>query len=208
LILWLYNKEGGLAMKNSGYEAWKARLEFFNKEYPFGPIQKFTNEEGRLHRDDGPAYISPTRICWYKDGRKHGIDADKFGSVSFYYENIRIPPKFYYKPEELTLFEVLAHANTEVRFVGMKIIGMDKVLKHKNTKIVHKDDSKGQVLFKIHGIFNDPVCYVKVVNSTAELDGTYKNYYLCVPPHMKTCQEAVAWTFRLEADEYVPQQET
>ena len=59
-------------MKNKGFDAWVARLNWFKDEYPFGPIQKFTNEEGRLHRDDGPAYITPTRITWYKDGRKHG----------------------------------------------------------------------------------------------------------------------------------------
>jgi hypothetical protein len=195
-------------MKNTGYEAWKSRLDFFNKEYPFGPIQKFTNEEGRLHRDDGPALITPTRITWYKDGRKHGIDADKYGSVSYYYENIRIPPNYFYKPEKLTLSEVLQHQNTEVRFVGMKILGMEKVITDKRTKIIHKDEKKGQILFQIKGIFQDPVCYVKVVNSTAEIDGSFKDYYLCVPPTMRTCQEAVAWTFRMDADEYAPSQET
>ena len=64
-------------MKNTGFEAWKARLEWFKGEFPFGPIQRFTNEEGNLHRDDGPALITPTRITHYKNGRKHGIDADK-----------------------------------------------------------------------------------------------------------------------------------
>lgn len=195
-------------MKNKGFDAWVARLNWFKDEYPFGPIQRFTNEEGRLHRDDGPAYITPTRITWYKDGRKHGIDADKYGSLFYYYENIRVPPHYITKPESLTLQEVLAHVNTEVRFVGMKIVGMDKVMNDKKTKIIHRDEQKGQVLFQIKGIFQDPVCYVKVVNSTQEPDGTFKDYYLCVPPDVKTCKQAVAWTFRLEEQEYQPGQET
>ena len=195
-------------MKNKGFDAWMARLNWFKEEYPFGPIQKFTNEEGRLHRDDGPAYITPTRITWYRDGRKHGIDADKYGSLFYYYENIRVPPHFITKPDSITLKEVLAHPNTEVRFVGMKIVGMDKVMNDKSTKIIHRDEEKNQVLFQIKGIFTDPVSYVKVVNSTQEPDGTYKDYYLCVPPNMKTCQQAVAWTFRMEAKEYAPSQET
>ena len=90
----------------------------------------------------------------------------------------------------------------------MKIVGMDKVMNDRKTKIIHRDEKKGQVLFQVKGIFNDPISYVKVVNSTAEPDGTYKDYYLCVPPEMQTCQQAVAWTFRLNADEYAPSQET
>ena len=195
-------------MKNKGFDAWKARLDFFSTEYPFGPIQRFTNEEGNLHKDDGPAYITPTRITWYRNGRKHGLDADKWGSISYYYEGVRIPPHFYTKPESLSITEVLAHTNTEVRYVGIKIVGMDRVLESKNTTIIHKDKQKNQILFQIKGIFEEPVSYVKVVNSTQEPDGTYKDYYLCVPPDMKTCQQAVAWTFRLEEQEYQPGQET
>ena len=195
-------------MKNNGFDAWKARLDFFSTEYPFGPIQRFTNEEGNLHKDDGPAYITPTRITWYRNGRKHGLDADKWGSISYYYEGVRIPPHFYTKPESLSITEVLAHTNTEVRYVGIKIVGMDRVLESNNTTIIHKDKQKNQILFQIKGIFEEPVSYVKVVNSTQEPDGTYKDYYLCVPPDMKTCQQAVAWTFRLEEQEYQPGQET
>ena len=200
--------KGFLTMKNKGFDAWKARLDFFSKEYPFGPIQRFTNEEGNLHKDDGPAYITPTRITWYKNGRKHGLDADKWGSISYYYEGVRIPPHFFTKPESLSITEVLSHANTEVRYVGIKIVGMDKVLESNRTTLIHKDEEKNQILFQIKGIFEEPVSYVKVVNSTQEPDGTYKDYYLCVPPDMKTCQQAVAWTFRLEEQEYQPEQET
>jgi hypothetical protein len=195
-------------MKNKGFDAWKARLDFFSKEYPFGPITRFTNEEGRLHKDDGPAYITPTRITWYKNGRKHGLDADKWGSINYYYEGVRIPPHFFTKPESLSITEVLSHANTEVRYVGIKIVGMDKVLESNRTTIIHKDEEKNQILFQIKGIFEEPVSYVKVVNSTQEPDGTYKDYYLSVPPTVKTCQQAVAWTFRLEENEYHPEQET
>jgi len=195
-------------MKNNGFDAWKARLDFFSTEYPFGPITRFTNEEGNLHKDDGPAYITPTRITWYRNGKKHGLDADKWGSISYYYEGVRIPPHFYTKPDSLTITEVLAHPNTEVRYVGIKIVGMDRVLDSENTTIIHKDKQKNQILFQIKGIFDEPVSYVKVVNSTQEPDGTYKDYYLCVPPTVKTCQQAVAWTFRLEEQEYQPEQET
>lgn len=195
-------------MKNSGFEAWKARLEYMEKEFPFGPTQKFTNEDGNLHRDDGPAFISPTRIIYYINGRKHGIDADKYGSINYYYENIRIPSHYFTKPENLSVEEVLEHKNAEVRYVGMKIIGMDKILSHKGTRIVHKDTKKDMILFQFDGGLTEPINYLKVVNSTQESDGSYKNYYLCVPPDMKTCKQAVAWTFGIDEKKYNPSQET
>ncbi len=84
-------------MKNTGFNSWKARLEFMGQEFPFTKpeegIVTIKNEEGRLHADNEPAWRSPTRIIWYRDGRKHGIDADIHGSITYYYENIRIPPK-------------------------------------------------------------------------------------------------------------------
>lgn len=44
----------------------------------------------------------------------------------------------------------------------------------------------------------------EVVNSTAEPDGTFKTYYLTTPGNMRTCREAVAWTFALSEDQYKP----
>lgn len=206
-------------MKNTGFNAWKARLDYMNKEFPFSKpeegIVTIKNEEGRLHADHEPAWRSPTRIMWYRDGRKHGVDADIYGSITYYYENIRIPPKYHQAvadPELLTVEEVLKHTNQEVRYVGMKIVGFDRIMKHKNCKIIHRDEKKGQVLFTISGIFEEPVAYVKVINSTAEPDGSFKNYFLCVPPPsegIKSCAAAVAWTFGFKnAEDYHPEQET
>lgn len=46
---------------------------------------------------------------------------------------------------------------------------------------------------------------VEVRNSTPEPDGSRRTYWLRVPPHVRTCQEAVAWTFGIEGpDQYQP----
>lgn len=202
-------------MKNYGFDAWKARLEYMGKDQPFTKpgegIKEIRNEVNSLHADNEPAWRSPTRVIWYKDGRKHGIDADIHGSIHYYYENIRIPPKYHQAisdPELLTVEEVLKHSNQEVKYVGMKIVGFDRVMTHKNCKIIHKDESTDQVLFEIKGVFDEPIKYVRVWNSTAEPDGSYKPYYLCVPPETKTCKQGVAWTFRKEEKDYNPSQET
>ncbi len=49
---------------------------------------------------------------------------------------------------------------------------------------------------------------VKVVNSAPEPDGTFKDYFLRVPPTMQTARQAVAWTFGKESHEYAPVLET
>ena len=200
-------------MKNYGFDAWKARLEYMAKDQPFtkSGIKEIRNEVGALHADHEPAWASPTRVIWYRDGRKHGIDADIHGSITYYYENIRIPPKYHQaisNPELLTVEEVLKHNNQEVKYVGMKIVGFDRVMKHKNCKVIHKDTDTDQILFQITGVFEEPIKYVRVWNSTAELDGTFKPYYLCVPQEVTTCREAVAWTFRKTEKDYNPSQET
>lgn len=44
---------------------------------------------------------------------------------------------------------------------------------------------------------------VKVVNSTPEPDGSYKDYFLRVPPDVETAEYAVAWTCGMEKVEFV-----
>jgi hypothetical protein len=55
---------------------------------------------------------------------------------------------------------------------------------------------------------DEPIVMVEVVNSTREPDGSFKRYWLRVPPDMKTAREAVAWTFNVPAERYAPVKET
>jgi hypothetical protein len=55
---------------------------------------------------------------------------------------------------------------------------------------------------------DEPIVMVEVINSTREKDGSFKHYWLRVPPTMQTAAEAVAWTFDLPKDKYVPLYET
>lgn len=47
-----------------------------------------------------------------------------------------------------------------------------------------------------------PMVLLELQNSSKEPDGTYKTYFLRVPPEMRTVTEAAAWTLRLSTDEY------
>ena len=193
---------------------WEARLGYIRSEYlakAKGVVTR-RDDQGRLHCDDGPAYLAPARVIFYKHGRKHGLDADWHGTLHHYHEGVRIPASFHAElvsPGTLTVEEVLTHRNLEVRMTGIRILGPGRILKNRRARIVDRCARTGMVLFKIRGFSEaSPVRFLRVVNSTPESDGSRKDYFLCVPPTMQTCAEAVAWTFGMEASDYKPIQET
>src|ERR1700722_17693261 len=46
---------------------------------------------------------------------------------------------------------------------------------------------------------DETLVMVRVLNRSAEPDGSHKTYFLRVPPHVTTARQAVAWTFGLGA---------
>jgi hypothetical protein len=187
---------------------WESYLKAVAQEAGFGPLREIRNEDGNLHSETEPAFRSPSRIIWYRNGRKHGVDADIFGSFYFYFNGVMIPPKFHKNPESLTIEEIFSHPNTEVRRVGLEIYGIERLDNENHFKVLdERSDGYKLLKIKIPGCRIDST-FVKVYNATPEIDGTYKCYFLSVPPDMKTVKEAIAWTFRMDEEEYSPQIET
>ena len=186
---------------------WFTLLDKHRKEYPFGPIEEHRNEDGRLHRENGPAYISPTQVIWYINGRKHGPFVDIWGTILHYYENILVPPQWIKHPEKLQFKDIMTNPNQELRYVGIRIYGYERIIEDERCSIVDEDQAN-RILFEIKDVLPVPFRVVKVLNSTPEIDGTRKPYFLTVPQTCKTCKEAVAWTFTMEEKEYNPLQET
>jgi len=159
----------------------------------------------RLHSADGPA-------VGFADG--WGIGA---------WHGVRVPKKVIEQPEALTAKEVLGEANAEVRRVMIERLGADRLLtlalevggagsaRTASDLIVHQDtDQLGarRRLLRLPIDDDEPVVMVEVLNSTAEPDGSFRSYMLRVPPAMRTCQEALAWTFDVEPGAYAPARET
>jgi hypothetical protein len=167
------------------------------------------NEEGRLHSEKEPAFRSATRITWYRNGRKHGLDADVFGSTCYYWNGVFIPKNYFLDPDNLKLENILCHPNAEVRVVGVEIYGYERMLKEGSLETLDRDETKDQTLFKFTSSYlHENIILVRVKNSTAEADGSFKYYFLCVPPDTASCCEAVAWTFNRTPNEYHPSIET
>ena len=207
-------------MRTKEMEKWQERVANIKTDYPFGPIQILRNEEGRMHSMTQPAFVSPTRVMWFEDGRPHGKDVDIYGSVNYYFKGVSVPKRYLEEPENLTFEEILKNSNTEARRVGMDIYGFDRILREGKAKLINTEKVNGLPveLYNINiknkhskqdnmSPNNDEeiLALIRVQDGTPSETGERKVYFLSVPPRIQNAKEAVAWTFRKEADDYNPQ---
>jgi hypothetical protein len=112
---------------------------------------------------------------------------------------------------------VVSHRNALVRSDMMRAHGFDRVVTAIGT-LLHQDDwgklwrldveaaivGEGEDGRPLYRDGEDAIVVVEVVNPTPEPDGSFKDYFLRVPPDSTTAHGAVAWTFGVEADDYFP----
>jgi len=145
------------------------------------------DERGRLHSVTSPAVLYPDGWAIYAI---HGV---------------RVPEYIVTRPNEITTAKIEKEENTEVRRVMIERYGQEKYLKDSNAKEIHKDEFGTLFLKEIPD--DEPLVMVKVINSTPEIINgkmVFKDYFLRVPPDIKTAKEAVAWTFAKSKEEYIP----
>jgi hypothetical protein len=136
----------------------------------------------RLHCEDGPALSYPDGWSIYAI---HGV---------------RVPEDVVMQPEALTVERIESEQNAEIRRVMIDRYGQVRYLQDSGAKEIHRDD--WGILYHKDIPDDEPMVMVKVVNSTPEPDGAFKDYFLRVPPHIDTALDAVAWTFGKSPSEY------
>jgi Domain of unknown function (DUF6745) len=139
-----------------------------------------------LHREDGPT------LAWANGERTH------------HWRGLPAPEELIERPETLSAQRILAEPNLEVRRAMLERIGYEPLMAVADS--VQKDDY-GELL-RIDQPDDEPVLLVKVVNSTPEPDGSFRDYLLRVPPFCQTAREAVAWSFDIHPDDYQVARET
>jgi hypothetical protein len=153
------------------------------------PVISKTDADGRLHCPSGPALS-------YPDGWK-----------VYLWHGVIVTEKIICAHETITPDDIDSEANVEVRRVMIERYGEERYLIDGGATIIDIDPEFGTLYRK--GMDDDePLVMVKVINSTPEPDGTYKPYFLRVPPDVRTARDAVAWTFGLTGSEYSPLIET
>jgi len=108
---------------------------------------------------------------------------------------------------KLTVEKIHDQINSEVQRVLRESYGEKRYLADVGATLRHEDDY-GKLWATNHHQAGERLVMVEVVNSTPEPDGTFKHYFLQVPPQMMTAREAVAWTFNVPVQHYAPALET
>lgn len=96
----------------------------------------------------------------------------------------------------VTPADIVACKNQELGQMALKRYGYEKFIADAGADTV--SESGESRLLNVHGIM-----FVSVKDSS-----TARRYLLRVPPDMKACDEAIAWTFGMKASEYQPLIET
>jgi hypothetical protein len=118
------------------------------------------------------------------------------------WHGIGVPERVITSPEQLTIQDWSAARNVEVRRVIQERMGARFVEELGGTVL---DAGPRGTLYEVD-LPDDPeevAYYVQVQDAS-----TARQYYLRVPPTILTAEEAVAWTFGLNTDEYRPAQES
>lgn len=147
-----------------------------------------TDALGRLHCAHGPALR-------YPDG--FSIHA---------WHGVSVPARAITDPSSISAHDIRRTRNVELRRVLIERMGYGRFLQTVGARKVQAD-AFGE-LYRAELPGDEPMLLLEVVNSTPEPDGHHRRYVLRVPPGAKTAREAVAWTFGLGRDDYVPEIET
>ncbi len=116
------------------------------------------------------------------------------------------------EPEKITLTDIDAEVNVELRRVMIDRFGIARYVQESGAQVVDRDydptTGHERVLYRRELLLDEPIVLLQVTNTTPEPDGSYKQYFIRVPPNMGSAQQAVAWTFGMSADEYRPTRQT
>jgi hypothetical protein len=152
------------------------------------PKTLLVDSENRPHCLTGP-------FCEWRDGTKlysvHGV---------------RVPAWIIKEKQSITPAKIDSEQNSEVRRVMMDLFGQERYIRESGVRATQEDDYG--ILYRKEISGDEALVMVKVVNSTPEPDGSFKDYWIRVPPGIKSAREAVAWSFNVPAESYVLEEQT
>ncbi|MFN3951271.1 MAG: DUF6745 domain-containing protein [Thermaurantimonas sp.] len=149
-----------------------------------------TTDDGVLHNPHGPALV--------------------WGEERYYfYSGWKIPAEFYERVDAVSPGMVLGEKNVEKRRAYMEILGSNRFAELLDLEIRDQSiDRFGNFIELYRTRTEDTLAgeHLQFVKVTCPSTG--RNYMLCVPPHLTTAREAVAWTFGKRPEDYNPTDET
>lgn len=177
---------------------------------------EFLNAGGMLlytFDDFACAVLAPTSIRLNDAFELHGEEKPAVtwadGTKLFFHNGVAVPEKLVERPDEVTREEIMAEENAEVRRCYREILGSERFGTLLGLVVIDEDkDRFGYDLTLYRTEKKDKLAgnYIQFAGVTCPSTG--RRYFLCVPPHIKSAREAVAWTFGKTAENYRPEIET
>jgi hypothetical protein len=141
-----------------------------------------TDDRGRLHSAKGPAIA-------FADG----------WSV-YAWKGVLLPSWMIERPHEITASRIDRERDAIVRRCMIDIMTPERFIREGDAYCVSEDETG--MLWTKNWTAWDAWAAVQVQNGTPEPDGTYRQYFLQVPPTVRSARQAVAWTYGLTEHEY------
>lgn len=138
---------------------------------------------GFLHAEDGPA------VSWAGE------------EEYWFWHGVRVPRFVVRQAERITARQVLGEENAEVRRVMIERMGLGRFIEEAGCRVLDRDEDAGgpRELRLVDGESPNPAdggAWVAALMVRCPCTG--RRYVLSVPPWMRTCREAAAWTFGFE----------
>ncbi len=153
------------------------------------PEKVVVDEQVRLHNASGPA------VRWADGCEVFAVDGELATDLTIMLE-----------PDRLSLDQIRQEPNPSLRRALIEKFGVECLMKRLGGW-KSAEDSAGE-LWRARDFDGEPLVMVRVVNTTPELDGSHRIYWLRVPPTIFTAHEGVAWTFGLNSKIYQPGRES
>ena len=171
--------EGNLAIaKNAGWIVPHERWCWLGER----PRALKVDDRSRLHSANGPALE-------YRDGL-----------AIYMWKGVQVPEWMIEQTDLITPAFIDRHPDFLLRRCMIEIITPARYVASGGAIPIARDETG--ILWRKQWWNNDAWAAVEVVNGTAEPDGTFRHYFLQVPPNVRSPREAVAWTYGLTETEY------
>jgi hypothetical protein len=126
--------------------------------------------------------------------------------VGLRWRGVPISRRVAFEPESITVEEILSEPNAELRRVLLERMGLERFLTEADAELLDEDRDAGGERKLLRVSMNgdeDLLCVLVHCPSTS------RQYILRVPPTMKTCRQAIAWTAGFDdPEDYRPLVET
>lgn len=143
---------------------------------------------------DGPIEVAGSGL--------HDLPAS-LASARVLWRGVLVPPEVVFHPERIAPLDILRQPNAELRRVMMERVGRDILLAKVGAQILDRDTDAGGARRLIF-VARLNHCYLACC-----CPSTRREYLLRVPPGMRSCREAAAWTAGFDDPErYRPAVET